>query len=58
MVPSTMLSTGTGQVLKDSDPRRATYLEMVRSLQFLDMHTRPDFTFSIGMLSGLMSKPY
>jgi hypothetical protein len=48
---------GCGEVLKDGDKRKDQYGEIVGSLLYLSVHTRPDLAHALGVLSRFMQQP-
>lgn len=51
------LTKDSGIIPKDDDPSKRTYAEIVGSLMFLAVNTRPDLSYAVGVLSRFMSKP-
>jgi hypothetical protein len=51
MVPGTVLSKDSGDAVKDDDPQKSLYQEMVGALLYLSTHTRPDLAYAVGVLS-------
>jgi transposase InsO family protein len=51
------LDKGSGDVLKDGDKRKDQYGEIVGSLLYLSVHTRPDLAHALGVLSRFMQQP-
>jgi hypothetical protein len=45
------LDKGSGEVLKDGEKRKDQYGEIVGSLLYLSVHTRPDLAYALGVLS-------
>jgi hypothetical protein len=52
-----LLGKETGKVLKEEDSRKGLYQEIVGSLLYLSVHTRPDLSYSLGVLSRFMQNP-
>jgi hypothetical protein len=52
-----MLGKETGVLLKDEDPKKVLYQEIVGSLLYLSVHSRPDLSFALGVLNRYMQNP-
>jgi hypothetical protein len=51
------LQRDEGKEWPEGDPRKTLYMEMVGSLLYLIVHTRPDIAHAVGVLSRYMSYP-
>jgi transposase InsO family protein len=52
-----MLGKETGVIIDDDDPNKVLYQEIVGSLLYLSVHSRPDLAFALGVLSRFMQNP-
>jgi hypothetical protein len=51
MEKGTVFGEETGTVLKEDDSRKPLYQEIVGSLLYLPVHTRPDLSHDLGVLT-------